>query len=207
VVVPAGMTVAFDPGRRVEMRYRASWDVSGELLAVGTPSQRITFTAVDTTQAWDNLYFLNGSRGTLEDCDIEYGGWNGIWQVQAVNPQNLLLDGCTVRHGMGDGLYGSLGNQDTLTVINCTISDNTEDGVYLTRLDTSVITVSGNTVTGNGGNAYSLGPGVYPSGGAIVGNGYDGLVLSGGTVYESGSYEYDVRVNSSSSVVVPACTA
>src|SRR6266850_356898 len=61
--------------------------------------------------------------------------------------------------------------------------------------DAGTLTLSDNVLTGNGAAAYHLGPNIYPSGGTLAGNGFNGIDLVGGTTTVSGTYAHNLLIN------------
>lgn len=81
VRVPPDSTLTIYPGVIVifEGHYRFLAENSATLLAVGTESDSIVFTAMDTTAGWGGIRFLTSdSNSQLRYCRLEYGratGW------------------------------------------------------------------------------------------------------------------------------------
>ena len=65
ILVPDSVTLTVNPGVRVEFQGHYTLQVWGTLLAVGTESEKITFTIHDTIG--------------FSDIDTTLGGWNRIW--------------------------------------------------------------------------------------------------------------------------------
>ncbi|GIW05630.1 MAG: hypothetical protein KatS3mg060_0435 [Dehalococcoidia bacterium] len=96
VDVPNGGTLTIEPG--VEVRFQANKRLSvrgtGKLIAEGTASQPITFTAAVTNPspgAWHRLEFETNATGRLAHCRVEYAGHNGanVHPAVSVNGSNV----------------------------------------------------------------------------------------------------------------------
>jgi parallel beta-helix repeat protein len=80
ITIPSGRTLTIEPGVEVIFQGHYKCKVKGRLLAKGTPSDTITFTAVYTDSGWhgislDNISSSNDSS-IFEYCKFQYGKAN-----------------------------------------------------------------------------------------------------------------------------------
>ncbi|MFH0873372.1 MAG: lamin tail domain-containing protein, partial [Candidatus Komeilibacteria bacterium] len=80
ITVGAGAKLTIEPGVTIKFKHHYAWKselkVEGELMAIGTETQKITFTSSSTQPAagdWEWLYFQNASS-TLKNVVIQYAG-------------------------------------------------------------------------------------------------------------------------------------
>lgn len=98
VTVPAGARLTIEPGATVFFAAGTGLDVRGQLVAAGTPTNRIRFTrapgTTNPTNSWAGLVFRGtAASNRLANVDMEFTGSSGR-SVQIVNAA-LELDGCT----------------------------------------------------------------------------------------------------------------
>lgn len=171
VRVNSGVILTIEPG--VEVRFDAGkvLQIDGTLIAQGTNSQRITFTANQnqpTAGAWQYINFTSTSVSAAFDsngnyvngsilryCNVLYGGGGvpGAVHIQNTSP---FIDRCQIRDGEGAGIYAT--NPPSLRISNNTITNNTRvgnfyqtngGGIYVNGGGTTILT---NTISNN--NAY-----------------------------------------------------
>jgi len=104
-------------------------DITGRIIAVGTPDEMIVFTSDSTKPSyadWAGILLRPGSR--IEYCLVEYGGRMGIG-VQSNIPQDesVLISNCIVRHIFLGGI--SLGGTTCARVISNEVSDCGSEGI------------------------------------------------------------------------------
>jgi hypothetical protein len=137
-----GFTLTIDPGVIVKFGTNNALQIDGELIAIGTPTQRIIFTSNQANpQAgdWAKLHFSDFSvdatydaqgnyvSGTiLKYCDILYAGslMFGSLDIQQCSP---YINHCDIRLSSFCGINF---NGDDLTVDSTRITDCTKRGVY-----------------------------------------------------------------------------
>jgi hypothetical protein len=68
--VPSGQTLIILPGTTVQFVNNASLIINGTLNAVGTSSNKITFTRSGTSGTWNGIQFNSGSSGNVQYCNI-----------------------------------------------------------------------------------------------------------------------------------------
>ena len=138
LTLPAGLALRFPSSTRLEM--------VGALVAQGTVSQPITFTANTTEPVagfWQGLEFCNGGTGTLEYVTIEYAGYAGGFAAVEIHSDNVTMENCTVRNNAGPGLYVY---EVTTTITDSVIQSNGTAGILVERAS---VTVEGSTFSGN----------------------------------------------------------
>ncbi len=115
--VPSESTLVIEPGCRLTFQghYKLVVDTGATLLAVGTPTDSITFTAQNADTGWFGIRFLNAdSSSQLNYCRIEYGRANGSGSDSRgggiyCNNTNLKVTNCLIHSNyasdVGDGIY------------------------------------------------------------------------------------------------------
>lgn len=133
--------LTLEPGVTLEMGEDASIDISGDaagLRAVGTATQRITFTgATKTAGSWYGIDFdgSNNANNILDYCTVEYGGgggaagWGGmIWAHADSHGVTLQVKNSLIRHSATWGIW--LGGSANETLSGNTLSDNASGDVF-----------------------------------------------------------------------------
>jgi hypothetical protein len=98
----------------------------GRLEAVGTADSTIIFTAQDTTQAWDGLWFIGtpGDTSYLKHVEVAWAsgyvsGWSYEAAVRTRDSHPLVVDSSVIRQSLGEGVrLGSPGARFTHSVID-----------------------------------------------------------------------------------------
>ena len=129
-------------------------DYYGNLIAEGTATQPITFTALNgEAGGWEGLRFYDGSdynaeqQSSLKHCILEKGNAYNLYMEYTNQPS--LIENCIFRNSAAKGayLYDSYS-----TFSSCTFEDNAEyplyynNGHYVSELDN--LTFSGNLLDG-----------------------------------------------------------
>lgn len=117
LTVIAGVTLTLLPGVIVEINDNLRMDISGNLVAVGTPDQEILFTQSTPNLPWETLRFLNSSTGILEYCTLEYSQKG----ISAANSDTVTITHMTLQNN-GYGIYAT--GETTLMVADCLIQTN-----------------------------------------------------------------------------------
>ena len=172
VIVDPGVTLTIEPDVVVQGANSAELLVQGDLQALGTVSQPITFTSVADSGGgqWAGLVF-NGGTGHLRYATVRYGGWawNSAGFPSNIIVQNVLtgevrLENCQVRNSQ-NAIYTEYGlyiNNSRATINDTTFSGNGNGGaaapLYITGAG-SVVTMTGNIFTANSRNRIALAPG------------------------------------------------
>lgn len=121
---------------------------SGAIAAAGVEGNPIRFTSAADVPAkgdWGEISLrrlTDDIRTTFTHCIIEYGGTGirvGVYgdSLDWLEPTDLTVDHCLIRHMTGDGIYAT--NGGTLTVTNTGVLD-CDRGLFLHALDTVSIT-------------------------------------------------------------------
>ncbi len=135
--IPSGETWNFQPGVTVKFANGVSLIVNGTLNAVGTQSNKITFTRSGTTGNWGSIIFSgSGASGsTLNYVDMQYGT-----NIQATSTSNITIQNSTFTNNSNAITFtGSTG-----TVLNCYISSNSSAGIIVQN--GSTVTCNYNTI-------------------------------------------------------------
>jgi hypothetical protein len=151
-------TLTINPGNVLQFNSDARLRILGMLNAVGTPSERIVFTAnqsVPTPGFWSRLYFEGADAGSILDyCDILYGGSGGAGNIDVNNSgNNVTISNCLVAHGSSYGIYNRVNSEAAIS--NATIQ-NCADYAIRTGGD-RVKSIAGNmNITGNNPDAIRV---------------------------------------------------
>ncbi len=141
LTIEPGVTISFTAGTGLEIGNTTS---SGRLVASGTISQPIAFTAQTASPArgfWDGIEFsANSLSNTLRYCVIEYAG-TGIYSDDS---DSHVIDHCVFHHNGGD--TPPPGGAMTIDGDGLTITDNQ---VYDNELGLRFRKSFDNTITGN----------------------------------------------------------
>ncbi len=148
VTVAAGATLTIDPGVQVQFQQLYGLWIDGNLHAVGTSGNPITFTGTTETEDWWRaINVQNSGPATLEWCHIAYAGWYENAGLLKSGTGALSLKNSFIRNISGDGLRISSGYALFLSSNN-TFSNNNY-GVRLginTSFDDSTSDFDGNNV-------------------------------------------------------------
>lgn len=118
--IPAGSSLTIEPGAVIQLPYRGRILVEGQLTAIGTPSEFISFTSEleePTTQDWDNIFiFDNALQTEFEYCRFDYVA---LAAVRGYNNQ-ASFDHCYFSNLAGEGI-NHLGseNGELVTITRC----------------------------------------------------------------------------------------
>ena len=168
ITVPAGGTLTIEAGAQVSFQSWYSLTVNGTLIADGTASEPILFTAATST-GWLGIRFVGASDNSLLDNVIVEKG-----HASGADPLNK-----------GGGIYIDGSNP---TISNSTIKDNfavySGGGLYLNNSNATLI---GNTIinnqAGQGGTSNGGGLAILYSNPVVTDN-----VISGNSVGIAGTY-------------------
>jgi hypothetical protein len=200
VLVPPGVTLTVEPG--VTVRFQSSAGnrliIQGNLVAIGTPAQPITFTGVVTAPgSWGGI-LADGSNITpalvsLSYVNLRYGGVNATAGAQLYADSAVVtLTHGLVRDGAGSGLYFTPNAH--FVVHSTSLISNGRDAIQVVQpvidLDLSDLSASGNGTDGvrlfstayvHGQHRWSN-PGIpYVVDGQIINQAGDGLDIDPGT--------------------------
>ncbi len=184
ITIPSGDSLVIEPGVQVIFKGHYKLDVKGTLLALGTPSDSIVFTRLDTAGLYQK--------------DDTAGGWNGIrFDNRFFNMENRdvsMLKYCQLSHAKavttdywdGGGIY--IYNFSKLHIEDCSITGciaaRFGGGLYYDGIENPVL--KNNYIAWN--SADSMGGGIYLGGDAstyIYGNKivYNHASYSGGGMH------------------------
>ena len=162
-LVQEGVTLTIEPGVMVKFENEMALQIDGELIAIGTGDDRITFTSASSNPLpndWMSITFSNTST------DAEFDG-TGNWV------SGCVLENCIVEYaGAGDYTTGAVTIDNCLPYIHsCIIRNNHASGIYANNIP-GLLRITGNTITGN----------TAPTGGGIsVWTGH--VIIEGNTIY------------------------
>lgn len=186
IIVHEGATLTIASGVTVEVGDEFAITIQGCLVAVGTATKPIVFTAETGNEPgkWGNIRFedtstdaefdangnyVNGS--ILQHCIVEYAGSSGEGAVWCENA-SPYINWCDIRHNAKSGIYAN--HSAPMFISNCTISNNTASaggGIYA---NSSTVTISNCTISnntaGNGGGISAKSSTVTVSDCTISGN-------------------------------------
>ncbi len=133
LTLAAGVTLRFAAASALTIG-SSSIATSGRLTAVGTPAQRITFTANTPNPVagwWGRILFDDtaSSASLMEHCDIEYAGAVSSVASLYVDVSSPTLRNIAVRSSLLDGV---LLNQSSATLQNVIVDTCARYGVQLT---------------------------------------------------------------------------
>jgi len=175
VLVMEGVTLTIEPGVTVKFNSHKAIQVDGELIAIGTVENPITFTSnVGTNPGdWDYIVFADTSVDAVYDVDgnyvsgsilkyviIEYAGGasleenNGALRLDAAGP---FITYTTVQNSATSGIIG-FHNPVTIKMTHNSVMNNAGTGINVTG--TTYLEITDNTIVGNVNSAYSLGGGI-----------------------------------------------
>jgi hypothetical protein len=167
VLLSHGFTLTIEPKVVVKFEDSTALQIDGELIAIGTSKDRITFTSNKVSPApgdWAKIHFpdtcidavfdTNGNyvSGTImKYCDVLYGGGVGFGEIHVVNSSPYFTH-CNFLNSKSAGIYAYGGNyvMDKSAIKNCL-----GDGLYFTMPYGYVIdsfcsvTVQTDTIAGN----------------------------------------------------------
>ncbi|MFC1897957.1 right-handed parallel beta-helix repeat-containing protein [Candidatus Cloacimonadota bacterium] len=173
IYIPVNQTLNLQPGVEVIYQSHHSFSIYGRLLAVGTETDSILFTAQNTDDGWLGLRFSETSSNGLDSsvlsyCQLEFGraltgnedsSRGGV--LSCTNSSNIEIDNCRFSNNEAD--YGgaiALMNSN-ITMQHCLINDNyaSHDAGGILIRDNSApilynVSVTNNTCIYDGGGIY-----------------------------------------------------
>ncbi|MBU0518151.1 hypothetical protein KJ564_04355 [bacterium] len=200
-----GQSLTIEPGVDVIFQGWYKLSIYGALQAYGTEADSILFTAVDTSQGWQGLRFIDNNTQSdssrLQYCIIEYGrsaGTSGIVEdrqggaIYCLNSSQLLISNCLLlsnRTGDVVGINGSSGNPGTP---GRSAQSGHGGAIYIEESNPAILfnelslNSTGNSTGGGGGN----GSGSTGTSGADAGDGGAATSGFGGAIYCLNSAPY-----------------
>jgi hypothetical protein len=207
-----GTLLTIEPGVEVIFQRHFKFIVRGQLLAVGTEADSITFTAVDTTHGWHGLRFYDLSTqpdsSKLVYCKISYGrssvqNWAGEDKnggaIYCSNSDKLLISRCLIWNNRTGDVVGADGWGGTSSTDPGDPGESVSSGcggaIYLYQSDVFIYSnnffynYTGNAIGGQGGDGFTDWSTSSPQG-SDGGAGGAGSAGSGGAVYFAESTPY-----------------
>ena len=194
LTVEPGVVVKFSTDTGLQMG--DSWyqggtkTADGNLYAIGTSSDSITFTSLSgKSNDWRGIFYHYysdywGRTSTMSYCVVEKAGQNSYGQsanVYCKSKTQPTISNCTLRDATGYGIYLS---SSSISIINCTINSNTSEGIHC---EACAPTITGCTIRDNG--SYPL---HFQSGQLMIhtGNSYSGnetelIAMDGGIIKQN----------------------
>lgn len=171
-LVSAGYTLTIEPGVVVKFNTDKALQIDGELIAVGTPQNRITFTSNQSSPApgdWAKIHFPNTcvdatidihgnfiSGSIMKYCDVLYGGGLGFGSIH-IEDSSPYFNNCKVLNSESAGIYAHV----TSSWIDSSSFKGCKDyGLYMDRIEANISDVCfrGNVIENNSGGGINIGP-------------------------------------------------
>lgn len=175
IQVPNGSTLTIDPGVEVVFQDNYQLQVNGRLLAIGTISDSIIFTAADTNSPWSGIRFpstaVTNDSSKIVFCKLEYSkatGSSSLGNGGALNFTNFskaIVSHCQITNCSalydGGAIYCSSGSPliSHNTISNNYCSYGRGAGIYC--IDNSDLNILNNTISGNVAYNNGVGGGIY----------------------------------------------
>ncbi|MBC8231788.1 right-handed parallel beta-helix repeat-containing protein [bacterium] len=138
IIVEEGITLTIEPNVTVKVAGQYALQIKGGLVARGTETKPIIFTAKNSTTpgSWGYIKFEDSSM----DAEFIVGEY----------VSGLILQYCTVEYAGGSGASGAVWADSASPFIdNCVIRQNAKSGLYL---NDSASVISNNKISGNNTN-------------------------------------------------------
>jgi nitrous oxidase accessory protein NosD len=186
VLIADGTTLTIEPGVEVIFQDHFKFDVKGTILAEGTESDSILFTAADHEVGWNRILF-NSTPATNDSskfsyCIIEYGNSpdnGGAFYIYY--SRNLTISNSTIRHNNGTNAAIYM-DQSSCNILNCDIYSNNSYAIFTAGTTSDVNIINNKIHDGIGAGIYT-----YRCSADIVGNLIYNNAGSGIAFYESTS--------------------
>lgn len=148
LTVPAGSSLAIQPGVTVRFAQNVGMFVTGTVEAMGAADDAVRFTGLEPQPGWwRGIHVTEAGSARLQWCQLSYAGyWDGVGLLKT-GTGALLLKNCILRSQAGDGLRLAAGSSSVLTEAN-SFQENTR-GVRLeigASWDDTTSSFSGNGV-------------------------------------------------------------
>jgi len=138
ISIQLGDELTIEPGVQVLFSGHYKFNIYGRLLAQGTETDTIVFTAQDTITGWHSLRFWDTNTNGQDSskvvyCKLEYGKATGILPdtyggaIYCNNSSDILLMSCLITKNSTssyDGGGGIYCNESSPSLINVTITEN-----------------------------------------------------------------------------------
>lgn len=195
ILVSSGVTLTINPGVTVKIDNEKVLQIGGMLVAIGTVSNKITFTSNQSIPApgdWSSILFSESSTGsTLEHVVVEYGG--GV----KINNSRPLIDHATIRNNAAPGIFAwdLIGN---LKITNSTIYNNFGSGISVSEdFMRGSVTILNNIISNN--SSDFAGGGIrldWIKSATIIGN-----IIINNSAYEGGGIYVDAFCSISNNII------
>ncbi|MCD4819774.1 MAG: T9SS type A sorting domain-containing protein [Candidatus Cloacimonetes bacterium] len=167
ISISAGQTLIIEPGVEVVFTGHYKFNIHGQLLAVGTETDTISFTAQNTQTGWHGIRFNNISAvndsSKISHCILENGNAFGGWEdssggaIYISGSVKLIIDRCLLRNNSATGGGGAISrwwSGESIIISNNIICNNNSSarggGIYVFgSCDDISAMISGNTICNN----------------------------------------------------------
>jgi predicted outer membrane repeat protein len=182
VMVPNGSTLTIEPGVTVNFQGPYKLYPQGRILAIGTATDTITFTAADTTTGWLGIRFENtpvsNDTSRFYYCKLQYskaagnGGGFFILGFSKVVISNSRISNCRTDSYPGGGGIQCSGSSPI--IVHNTITHNMTSygggGICCENASPAIINniISYNSASGGGGGVECFG--IYNASNAVISN-------------------------------------
>jgi len=222
ISIQLGEELTIEPGVQVLFSGHYKFNIYGRLLAQGTETDTIVFTAQDTLTGWHSLRFYDTNTNGQDSskvvyCKLEYGKASGSYPdayggaIYCENSSYILIKSCLITKnstsyydGGGGGIYC---NESSPSLINVTITENSTNnsggGICCRESSPSLTNV---TITGNSSTYYgSDGGGIscYSNSNPILEN----VTITDNSAYEGGGIYCDESSPSLTNVTITGNSA
>jgi len=152
--IPVDNTLIIEPGVQVLFSGHYKFYIFGRLLAEGTATDTITFTAQDTTVGWYGLEIFNTNSSGQDSskvvyCKLKYVNISGICgAIYFFNSSSHLIKNCLITQNITRGIYCH--DNSSPSIKNVNITGNT-GGLYCinnSNPNLEDVTIIGNIGTG-----------------------------------------------------------
>ncbi len=196
--IASGVTVTIAAGTKVRFTGKYRLTVNGNIIAKGASSNKIKFTATNTTTGWDGLSMESNSvsdSSIFEYCIFEYGKHSSGGAMELWS-DNVRVSNCTFENNHASSQGGAIYlHHRHPTVENCNFINNQSDSEggamwvisYLSSPSSPRCLIKGNTFKGNssgrGGGIYLYASEVYLLNNTFINN----TATRGGGIYSYGN--------------------
>jgi hypothetical protein len=166
-----GYTLTIDPGVVVKFDTNRTLQIDGELIAIGTAANRITFTSLQPSPHpgdWGKIHFSGICMNAVYDttgnyisgcimkyCDVLYGGSLDYGEIH-VESSSPYISHCNVKYSSAAGIYCA---GSTYLLDSSLVSDNSAFGLYFNDFShfSCGLLINGDTIKNNAHGGLYLG--------------------------------------------------